>query len=185
MYRLLLKTHNKTGLKYLCKTVKDDWVKYTGSGKYWLNHLREHGRDISTELLYETDDFHRFKDVAIIESIKRDVVNSKEYANLMVEKGDGGFISAPWLGKKRPNMTGNRNPAKRSEVRKLISKNNPMRRPECRKLMSQIMMGNKNGNNENSIAAISGFWKGRKQSAEHIAKRVASMKLSRTKKAEL
>ena len=36
MYRLLLKTHNQTGLKYLCKTENEDYINYPGSGKYWM-----------------------------------------------------------------------------------------------------------------------------------------------------
>ena len=31
-YKLMIKQHNITGLKYLCITKKDDYVKYTGSG---------------------------------------------------------------------------------------------------------------------------------------------------------
>jgi 5-methylcytosine-specific restriction endonuclease McrA len=42
MIYLYVKTHNKTGLKYLGKTEQDPFV-YLGSGKRWLNHLNKHG----------------------------------------------------------------------------------------------------------------------------------------------
>src|ERR1017187_3186988 len=111
MIRLLLKIHNKTGLKYLCKSERKDWMKYLGSGKYWRRYLKIYGKDISTELLFESENFEEFKKVALKESIKRNIVESKEYANLMIEDGSGGDY---WSGKKRP---------KHSE--KMSDKNNP------------------------------------------------------------
>ena len=45
MFYLYLKTHNKTGLKYLGYT-KNDPMKYKGSGKYWSNHIKIHGNDV-------------------------------------------------------------------------------------------------------------------------------------------
>jgi hypothetical protein len=52
MIYLYVKTHNKTGLKYLGKTKKDPF-KYTGSGIYWKKHLLIHGNDVSTQVLME------------------------------------------------------------------------------------------------------------------------------------
>ena len=90
MIRLLIKTHKKTGLKYLCKTEREDWETYLGSGKYWKKHLRKHGNDITTQLLFETEDKTLFKQVSKEKSIEYDVVNSKLWANLVNEEGDGG-----------------------------------------------------------------------------------------------
>ena len=50
---LYIKTHNKTGLKYLGKTKNSNPHKYTGSGTTWLEHIKHYGRDISTEILKE------------------------------------------------------------------------------------------------------------------------------------
>ena len=50
---LLVKRHNKTGLRYLCKTIKKDYHKYRGSGYTWKEHLREYGEDYSTLLIRE------------------------------------------------------------------------------------------------------------------------------------
>jgi hypothetical protein len=50
---LYVKTHRKTGLKYLGKTNSRYPHKYSGSGIYWTNHLKEHGYDVKTEILHE------------------------------------------------------------------------------------------------------------------------------------
>lgn len=89
---LYVKTHNKTGLKYLGKTERDPY-SYNGSGVYWKKHLKEHGNDISTTILFETDDEKDFKKMAEHYSKKFDVVKSKEWANLKLEEGDGGDTS--------------------------------------------------------------------------------------------
>jgi hypothetical protein len=52
IYYLYIKTHNKTGLKYLGKTTRDPYT-YNGSGKDWIPHLKEYGVDITTEIIKE------------------------------------------------------------------------------------------------------------------------------------
>ena len=86
-YKLMIKTHNKTGLKYLCITKKDNWEKYTGSGSYWKKHLQKHGIDLSTELLIETDDYDEFVIHCAFFSVLYDVVLSEEFANQIPEMG--------------------------------------------------------------------------------------------------
>lgn len=83
----MVKIHNKTGMKYLCITKKDDWQKYKGSGKYWMNHLKKHGSDIRTELIYECDDYFEFLVVCRATSDHLDVVLSEEFANIVPETG--------------------------------------------------------------------------------------------------
>jgi hypothetical protein len=91
MYRLLIKTHCNTGLKYLCKTVKDDYISYKGSGKYWKQHIKKHGNNIKTEVLYESFSLEDFNRVCLEYSIKYNVAESNEWANLIPETGlDGG-----------------------------------------------------------------------------------------------
>lgn len=89
-HKLLIKTHNTTGLKYLCYTRKKDHEKYTGSGKLWKRHIQKHGYDVTTELLFETEDFEEFRSFARKKSEELDVVSSKNWANLRIEDGDGG-----------------------------------------------------------------------------------------------
>lgn len=37
---LMIKQHEITGLKYLCKTTRKDPLKYNGSGRYWKPHIK-------------------------------------------------------------------------------------------------------------------------------------------------
>lgn len=89
---LYLKTHKKTGLKYLGKTIQDPYT-YLGSGKRWQNHLKKHGTDIKTEILFETDDPKKLAEQGIYYSKLWNVVESKDFANCKEESGDGGDMS--------------------------------------------------------------------------------------------
>lgn len=91
-HKLMIKTHKVSKLKYLCYTrsIGKSYDNYKGSGTYWKSHLRKHGNDIVTELIYETHDKEIFKKVAIEKSLQYDIVNSKKWANLKIEEGDGG-----------------------------------------------------------------------------------------------
>lgn len=86
-YKLMIKTHNDTGLKYLCVTSKDDYELYKGSGVYWKNHIKVHGDNISTELLIETDDPDELTQLGLKYSAAYDVVENSEWANLIPESG--------------------------------------------------------------------------------------------------
>ena len=63
MIYLYLKSHNKTGLKYLGKTTQNPF-KYKGSGKHWKAHLKIHGNDVTTKILYSCEDKEEFRLVA-------------------------------------------------------------------------------------------------------------------------
>jgi hypothetical protein len=87
---LYKKTHNKTGLKYLGKTNNPYPHTYKGSGHYWKRHINTHGYDVTTEILLETDDPEKIKEMGIYYSNLWNVVESEEWANLKPEMGDGG-----------------------------------------------------------------------------------------------
>jgi hypothetical protein len=89
-YYLYVKTHNETGLKYLGQTSSDPY-RYRGSGTRWVNHLKKHGTDISTQILIETEDKSIIKEKGIEYSKHYNVVESQEWANLKIEEGDGGW----------------------------------------------------------------------------------------------
>jgi hypothetical protein len=93
MYKLYVKTHNITGLKYLGKTNNKNPHKYRGSGTYWKRHIAVHGYDVTTEILLITDDYDELKETGKFFSRLWGVVRSNEWANLMDEKGDGGNTS--------------------------------------------------------------------------------------------
>ena len=86
---LYIKTHNKTGLKYLGKTTSDPYT-YNGSGVIWKTHLKKHGYDITTEVIFQTSDKLLFKETALEYSKKFNIVESNDWANLTFEEGQGG-----------------------------------------------------------------------------------------------
>jgi hypothetical protein len=89
----MIKTHNKTGLKYLCKTSTDDPnkpFKYFGSGKHWKRHLKKHGYLITTQILCICETREELIEKGIFYSRLYNVVKSKKYANMIEERGDGG-----------------------------------------------------------------------------------------------
>lgn len=90
---LYLKTHNVTGLKYLGKTIATDPHKYRGSGKRWSNHIRKHGYDVTTEILKECSNQEELKFWGLHYSNMWDIVNNEEFANIVVESGEGGDTS--------------------------------------------------------------------------------------------
>lgn len=93
MYYLYVKTHNRTGLKYLGKTTRDPF-KYKGSGVRWTNHINEHGYDVCTEILLETSSREELKEKGKYYSKLWNVVNDYSWANLKAEEGDGGDNSS-------------------------------------------------------------------------------------------
>jgi hypothetical protein len=93
-YYLYIKT-SPYGLKYLGKTTKNPFV-YIGSGKIWKRHINKHGfttDDIKTEVVFETNDVNELNLKGIELSKLHNIVNSKEWANLREESGDGGDTS--------------------------------------------------------------------------------------------
>ncbi|NBP02041.1 MAG: hypothetical protein EBU90_18305 [Proteobacteria bacterium] len=96
---LYIKTHNKTGLKYFGKTVSKDPYKYKGSGVYWNKHLEKHGNDVSTEIIASFLDKNECKLFAKEFSIKNNIVESLEWANLKIEELDGGWTHINSLSK--------------------------------------------------------------------------------------
>lgn len=92
---LYVKVHKITRLKYLGKTTKDPY-KYKGSGKYWTAHIKKHGNDIDTFIIRECTSNAEVKQWGTYFSLLWDVVNSNEWANLIVEEGSGGNASQFW-----------------------------------------------------------------------------------------
>ena len=149
---LYIKRHRKTNLRYFGKTIRDP-NKYNGSGKYWISHLKTHGRDVETlwcGLFINEDELVEFatsfsKENDIVESINKD--GRKIWANVVPEDGKQGGQNAGMPNPMKGMPTG----------RPCVWKGKP--RPEHAALM-----------------------KGRKQSKEHVKKRAESLsKHKRTK----
>lgn len=92
MLYLYVKTHNKTGLKYLGKT-KNDPYTYQGSGTHWKRHIKKHGYDVRTEILFQSENIQEFKQKCIFYSNLWNIVDSDDWANLVEENGVGGSNS--------------------------------------------------------------------------------------------
>ena len=93
-YYLYIKT-SPLGLKYLGKTTKDPYT-YMGSGIIWKRHIRKHNltyNDIKTEIVFETNNSDELISKGLELSTLYNVVESKEWANLRQESGDGGDTS--------------------------------------------------------------------------------------------
>jgi len=89
---LYIKTHNKTGLKYLGKTIRDPYI-YKGSGIYWTNHINKHGYDVTTEVIKICQSREELTEQGLYYSRLWNIVESKAWANLKEESGDGGDTS--------------------------------------------------------------------------------------------
>jgi hypothetical protein len=96
-YTLYVKTHRKTGLKYLGQT-KQNPFKYNGSGIDWLTHIKEYGYDVTTEILLETKN-------------KTDIeVTGRHYSTLWnVVKGQDDYGNKIWANKIPETAAGNGN----------------------------------------------------------------------------
>jgi hypothetical protein len=87
---LYKKTHRETGLQYLGKTISADPYSYPGSGVYWTRHLEMHGNNVETEILRECQTEEEIKEWGQYYSKFWNVVEDKNWANLIEEAGPGG-----------------------------------------------------------------------------------------------
>lgn len=89
IYYLYVKTHNKTGLKYLGKTTSINPHQYIGSGKDWKSHLKKYGKDFSTTILKECSSNRELSHWGRFYSSLWNVAKSSEWANCIPETGGG------------------------------------------------------------------------------------------------
>jgi hypothetical protein len=84
---LYIKQHTRTGLLYFGKTIRKDPETYSGSGTYWKDHIKKHGKHINTlwyELFFNEKDISEF---AISFSTEMNIIKSNSWANLILEEG--------------------------------------------------------------------------------------------------
>lgn len=146
---LYVKTHRITGLKYLGQTVQNPF-EYEGSGKVWTNHIKKHSYNVHTEVIGIFDSKEQLKEAGIFYSHIWNVVESKEWANLIPEEG----ANCPWnRGKTSESDIRVKNNIKKTSetlrkkghyndcgkyLPKLFGDLNHMKKPEHRKRMSEL-----------------------------------------------
>jgi hypothetical protein len=124
---LYIKKHSITGLLYFGKTTKNP-EKYYGSGKYWLKHIKKHGKKHVVTLWYclflDKDTLTSF---ALNFSKQNNIVKSDLWANLTEENGlDGGKRYCPNNGGKRIGAGRKLGSIFSDQHKKNISNNNGM-----------------------------------------------------------
>jgi len=84
---LLLKQHAITKLKYLCyhRGTIASCFTYKGSGVYWQRHLKKHGNNTVTTILEQSSNQEIIKEAGIKYSKLWNIVDSEEFANLVIE----------------------------------------------------------------------------------------------------
>ena len=125
---LYIKQHSVTGLKYFGKTTAKDPYKYNGSGVYWTDHIKKHGKEhiITTQVFGPYTDSIAISEFALAFSRDNNIVESKDWANIDPENGlDGcpkGIIRSDETKEKISNAQKGRTRAPLSvESRKKIS----------------------------------------------------------------
>lgn len=80
-------------MKYLCYHYgfEETCYVYLGSGRYWKNHIRKHGKNITTQILSVCNSQFEARKKGLMWSKELDVVNSQEFANLIVEDARTSF----------------------------------------------------------------------------------------------
>lgn len=139
IYTLYVKTHKKTGLKYFGQTSKPNPHTYQGSGKDWVDHIKQYGYDVTTDIIFQGSDIKERNQWGRYYSRLWNIVNAQDdfgnkiWANRIPETGGGpgapkGAVRGTcWnKGTAKPKIlkgraTGDRNAAKRAEVRAKIS----------------------------------------------------------------
>jgi hypothetical protein len=135
---LLLKTHNDTGLKYLCRHItinEGTCYTYKGSGIVWTRHLKKHGNNVTTEILAKCNTIEEAKVLGLHYSEKWNIVESKEFANLVPEEGQGGPEPV-----KHRKKHGNRFGYER-EPNRYLGDDNYAKLPEVRQKISEKLLG--------------------------------------------
>jgi hypothetical protein len=143
---LYIKQHNITGLKYFGKTISSNPFNYRGSGIYWKNHLKHHGCDVSTIWCELFNDRESLTEFATNFSIKNNIAESTEWANLKNENGlDGSPPGVIFTESHREKLTlANKNPSKENLAKRSASmkgKNTGPQSIETRAKKSAIKKG--------------------------------------------
>lgn len=162
---LCVKTHAITGLKYLCQTKKKNPFKYSGSGIDWKTHLKLNGTNHHTEIIKECSSHEELSFWGRYYSTLWNIVSGQDdfgnkiWANRIPETG-GGSGAMPGIHNPMFGVTGKQHPCSRDQT----GNKNPM----------YGKIGKDNPNFGQKRPGHSAKMKGRAQSPESVAARVAA-----------
>lgn len=179
IYTLYVKTHNVTGLKYLGQTKKENVHKYKGSGKIWRDHLIEHGDDVSTQILVQSEDKSTIAFWGRYYSDKWNIVESTQWANLIPETCGGGYINVE--NNKRMSIERKGVPKSEETKKKMKDfwKDRPPHSLEVRQKISNTLTGRKHNIEQRQRNSLSKLGKKKtKEHANNISKARKGMKFS-------
>jgi hypothetical protein len=187
---LYVKTHNKTGLKYLGKTSKNPHT-YLGSGIDWKAHLKEHGFDHSTKIIKECQDNQELNYWGRHYSDLWNVAESNEWANRIPETGGGANHTEDRKELFRQQQLGRKKSPRTNEHRNNLSKSlKGIPKPRSKEHQEAWSKSSKekwkNDIERKAISAATGRAnKGRKHTPEALEKKRQSMlKFWKLKKAQ-
>lgn len=86
---LYIKQCSHCGLKYFGKTIKKNPYKYKGSGLHWKSHIKKHNASIETVNLWAFENEEECTNFAIRFCEDNNVIESSDWANLILETGKG------------------------------------------------------------------------------------------------
>jgi hypothetical protein len=121
IYYLYIKTHTKTGLKYLGQTSKQDPYTYCGSGKDWKLHLSLNGFTVDTEIIrkcfskQELNYYGRYYSNLYKVTSAVDNYGNRIWANRIPETGGGGTPTEQTKEKLRNGQLGKPKPPRNPE----------------------------------------------------------------------
>ncbi|CAM0014319.1 hypothetical protein VPHK567_0338 [Vibrio phage K567] len=135
---------------YLCKcAVQKNVDSYKGSGLVWLSVLKKYKSPVKTRILGTYDDHDSFKEAGRFYSELLNVVEDENFANLVPELGDGGWINdqtgKTWTIKDTSNMNGGQcwnDDIRVKEASERMKKENPMHSNDVRMKMSSTRKNN-------------------------------------------
>lgn len=162
MITLYIKTHLETGLKYFGKTKRKDIDNYLGSGLYWNKHIKKYGKNIKTEIIGQFEDLNECEKFALEFSIKNDIINSNEWANLKLENGKDGAPIGNILSQETKNKISKKLMGKSYPKCKYVIKENDEIRKQRYKNRSKNTFWINDGNTNKRLEFIPEGWiKGR------------------------
>ncbi len=97
--QLYLRKHNVTGMKYLGWSKDPNARNYEDRESVWSKHLKEHGNDYTTEILFESEDPNEVTTRAVGYSIANQIWDNPKFANQMLENARTGSVTKRWRSK--------------------------------------------------------------------------------------